>query len=70
MAIKKFRLTVQEQIMLHLFSFKDFDEQLLEVPFGVTQEGVAKAIGVVRSAIPRAMKRLIEKGMLTKRLHT
>jgi ATP/maltotriose-dependent transcriptional regulator MalT/DNA-binding MarR family transcriptional regulator len=58
---KKFRLTVQEQIIVHLFSFKDFDDLLLEVPFGVTQEGVANAIGVVRSAIPRAMKRLIEK---------
>jgi tetratricopeptide (TPR) repeat protein len=54
--------------MLHLFSFKDFDEQLLEVPFGVTQEGVAKAIGVVRSAIPRAMKRLIEKGYVNEKV--
>lgn len=62
MTKKKFRLTVQEQIMVHLNEFKNFDEQLLEVPFGVTQQGVAKAIGVVRSAIPRAMKRLVEKG--------
>ncbi len=62
MTQKKFRLTVQEQIMVHLNEFKNFDEQLLEVPFGVTQEGVANAIGVVRSAIPRAMKRLVEKG--------
>jgi nucleoside-triphosphatase THEP1 len=55
-----FKLTVQERILLHLSEFSKFVDQL-EVPFTLTQEGIAQSVGVVRSAIPRAIKKLIAK---------
>jgi tetratricopeptide (TPR) repeat protein/DNA-binding MarR family transcriptional regulator len=64
MAINKsslsFKLTVQERILLHLNEYTKNIEQL-EVPFALTQEGIAEGVGVVRSAIPRAIKKLISK---------
>jgi tetratricopeptide (TPR) repeat protein len=53
-----FKLTVQERILLHLNEYSKDVEQL-EVPFALTQEGIAHGVGVVRSAIPRAIKKLI-----------
>ncbi len=53
-----FRLTVQERILIHLSEYARFIDNI-EVPFAITQEGIAQAIGVVRSAIPRAIKKLI-----------
>ena len=41
-----FRLTVQERILLHLNEFSKYIEQI-EVPFDLTQEGIAEAVGVV-----------------------
>ena len=55
-----FKLTVQERILLHLSEFSKFVDQL-EVPFALTQQGIAQSVGVVRSAIPRAIKKLISK---------
>jgi tetratricopeptide (TPR) repeat protein len=57
---KTFRLTVQERIMIHLSDYSKYIDNI-EVPFSLTQEGIAQAIGVVRSAIPRAIKKLISK---------
>ena len=68
MAIKSsFRLTVQERIILHLNEFSKYVEHI-EVPFDLTQEGIADAVGVVRSAIPRAMKKLITKNSINEKL--
>jgi tetratricopeptide (TPR) repeat protein len=53
-----FRLTVQERILIHLADYSRYIDEI-EVPFALTQEGIAQSIGVVRSAIPRAIKKLI-----------
>ncbi len=55
-----FKLTVQERIIIHLSEYSRYMEEL-EVPFTLTQEGIAQSVGVVRSAIPRAIKKLISK---------
>ena len=62
-----FRLTVQERIILHLNEYSRYVEQI-EVPFALTQEGIAQSVGVVRSAIPRAMKKLMSKELVREEL--
>ena len=64
---RSFKLTVQERIILHLSEYSKYLQQM-EVPFSLTQEGIANAIGVVRSAIPRAMKKLILKNQVNETL--
>ena len=61
--LKSFRLTVQERILLHLNEYSKYIDQI-EVPFALTQEGIAESVGVVRSAIPRAMKKLMSKNQV------
>ena len=65
--MNSFRLTVQERILLHLGDYSRFIDQL-EVPFALTQEGIASVVGVVRSAIPRAIKKLISKNNVKEEL--
>ena len=62
-----FKLTVQERILLHLGEHSKYVDQL-EVPFALTQEGIAQSVGVVRSAIPRAIKKLISKNHVREEL--
>jgi len=63
MAQERFRLTVEERILLHLLRYNRFREEL-EAPWAVTQEGIANAIGILRSAVPRSVRRLLTIGQL------
>jgi DNA-directed RNA polymerase subunit M/transcription elongation factor TFIIS len=53
----KVRVTVKEKILIHLFGFSKFKDEF-EVPQKVTQDGMAKVIGVRRSHIASALKDL------------
>jgi DNA-binding MarR family transcriptional regulator len=53
----KVRVTVKEKILIHLFGFSKFRDDF-EVPQKVTQDGMAKVIGVRRSHIASALKDL------------
>ncbi len=53
----KVRVTVKEKILIHLFSYSKFRDDF-EVPGKVTQDGMAKVIGVRRSHIASALKDL------------
>ncbi len=64
---RKFHLTVDERLMLHLSSYSVLDDQL-EMPFALTQQGIADAIMVLRSAVPRSIKALESKGLVEERL--
>jgi tetratricopeptide (TPR) repeat protein/DNA-binding MarR family transcriptional regulator len=66
-AVTAFKLTVQERILLHLSEYSKYVDQL-QVPFALTQEGIAESVGVVRSAIPRAIKKLISKDFAKEQL--
>jgi tetratricopeptide (TPR) repeat protein/DNA-binding MarR family transcriptional regulator len=50
-------LPVDKRILLHIMEYSRFENQF-EVPFAISQEGIAKAIGIRRDNVPRAMKEL------------
>lgn len=53
----KVRVTVKEKILIHLLSYSKFKDEF-EVPQKVTQDGMAKVVGVRRSHIASALKDL------------
>jgi DNA-binding PadR family transcriptional regulator len=53
----KVRVTVKEKILIHLLGFSKYKDEF-EVPQKVTQDGMAKVIGVRRSHIASALKDL------------
>ena len=61
MAKKPFHFTVVERILIHLAPYAKYEDSI-EVPFSVTQQGIADAVCVQRSAVPRAMKKIIQQG--------
>jgi DNA-binding MarR family transcriptional regulator len=59
-------LTSSERCLLHLLEFRGMDDAF-EYPDGVTQKGIAQAIGSQRKHMPRVLNKLEEKGLLTER---
>ena len=57
---------VQERILLHLRDYVAFIESV-EVPFALSQMGIANAVAIARSNVPRAISGLKEQGMLIER---
>jgi hypothetical protein len=53
----KFRVTVKEKILIHLLSYTKYAGEV-EAPVEVSQEGMAKSVGVRRSHIASALKDL------------
>jgi tetratricopeptide (TPR) repeat protein/DNA-binding MarR family transcriptional regulator len=60
-------LSVDKRILLHLMDFSRFENQF-EVPFSISQEGIAKAIGIRRDNVPRAMKDLKTAGLVNEKV--
>lgn len=59
----KIHVTVKEKILLHLLNYSKHKDEV-EVPAQVSQDGLAKAVGVRRSHIASALKDLKEKGQV------
>ena len=57
---------VQERILLHLSDYTDFDDSV-EVPFALSQMGIANAVSIARSNVPRAIAGLRDDGLLIER---
>ena len=57
---------VQERILLHLSDFGDFMNSV-EVPFSLSQMGIANAVAIARSNVPRAIAGLKDQGLLVER---
>ncbi len=57
------KLTVNERIMLHLRSYYAAKKEL-EAPQAVTQKGIADAIGIRVTHVPRSVKKLEEEGLI------
>ena len=57
---------VQERILLHLSDFSDFMNSV-EVPFALSQMGIANAVAIARSNVPRAIAGLKDQGLLIER---
>lgn len=60
-------LTVAQRALVHLSFFRHHREAF-EVPFGVTQQGIADALGLSRSHVALELKKLLEEGSLESRL--
>lgn len=57
---------VQERILLHLLDYSDFKDSI-EVPFALSQMGIANAVAIARSNVPRAIAGLKDQGILVER---
>ena len=56
-------LSAQDRILLHLSDFTRFEDEA-EVPYGVSQNGISARTGILRSHVPRALKRLVAQGLV------
>ncbi len=63
MGYKGSRLTVGDRILLLLIHYTRFRGEL-QAPIDVTQDGIAKNLGIIRSAVPRAVGSLMNKGLV------
>jgi AAA+ ATPase superfamily predicted ATPase len=59
----KIKLTVNERILLHLRRYYGA-KKLVEAPQAVTQKGIADAIDIRVTHVPRSVKKLDEEGMI------
>ncbi len=52
-----------EQIIMHLskYNIQEYEFGII-APYEITQEGIAKALGIGRNNVPRILKKLVEKG--------
>ncbi len=57
---------VQERIFLHLSDYTDYSDKV-EVPFALSQMGIANAVSIARSNVPRAISGMKEDGHLIER---
>ncbi|MCK5559699.1 MAG: AAA family ATPase, partial [Thermoplasmata archaeon] len=53
----RFSLSIDKKILLHIEKYSKYEYQY-EVPFELSQEGIAQAIGIRRDNVPRTMKNL------------
>ena len=60
-------IPVDKRILLHIMEYSKFDNEF-EVPFAISQEGIARAIGIRRDNIPRAVKDLKNEGLVIERV--
>jgi ATP/maltotriose-dependent transcriptional regulator MalT/DNA-binding MarR family transcriptional regulator len=60
-------LTVTEKILIHLLDKVKFEDRF-EVPYTLTQGGIADAVSVRRSYVSSATKEMINKGLLSEKL--
>ena len=59
---------VQIRILLHLRDYADFRDRV-EVPFALSQMGIANVVSIARSNVPRAIGSLKESAMGSKDRH-
>lgn len=52
-----------EQIIMHLskYNIQEYEFGIL-APYEITQDGIARALGIGRNNVPRILKKLVEKG--------
>lgn len=55
-------LTVEKRMLLNALNYINYESKF-EVPFFLTQEGIAERIGIRRDNVPRAMKKLRKQGL-------
>jgi len=61
------KITVEDRILLHLFK-NPLDPEAFEAPMSLSQVGISKVIGVRRSHVSHATKRLKEKKLIKEKI--
>ena len=56
-------LSIDKKILLHIAKYSKYEFQY-EVPFELSQEGIAQAIGIRRDNVPRTMKSLKNEDLI------
>ena len=56
-------LRIAEKILLHLYDYRVYEDRY-EYPFEITQQGIAKRVGISTAHVPRNIKKLIEDGLI------
>ena len=67
MPLSNFNLTIEDGIILHLMEYSKCQDEF-EVPFDITQPGIAEALGIRRSHVSYVMKGLKNKGHVHERI--
>lgn len=62
----RFRFTIEERILLHLLDYIKYRNEI-EVPLYITQGGISDGIGIKKKHVPRSLKAMIEKDLLSER---
>jgi tetratricopeptide (TPR) repeat protein/DNA-binding MarR family transcriptional regulator len=57
---EKINLTYEEKILLHLLNYIK-SQNSFDIPLEVTQEGIANAVGMKRSNVPRTVQQLLKR---------
>ncbi len=57
------KITVKTKILVYLYDFLNFKDRYV-YPWEITQEGIAKAIGITVTHVPRELEDLLEKGLV------
>ncbi len=57
------RLTVPEKVLVHLYTYRKYVDRY-DYPMEMTQQGIAQAVGISVTHIPRNLKKLMEEGLV------
>ena len=57
------KLTIPEKILIHLYHFRKYNDRY-DYPFDMTQQGIAKSIGISVTHVPRNVRKLEEEGLI------
>jgi ATP/maltotriose-dependent transcriptional regulator MalT/DNA-binding MarR family transcriptional regulator len=67
-APEKISITIDNKILLHILALGHLDESG-EIPITLTQSGIANAINTPLGSVSRALKKLIDSGLLVEKLY-
>jgi DNA-binding MarR family transcriptional regulator len=62
----RYRFTIEDRILLHLLDFVKWRNEV-EVPSNITQQGISRGVGIKKKHVPRSLKAMIEKDLISER---
>ena len=62
----RYRFTIEDRILLHLLDFVRSRDDI-EVSQNITQQGISKGVGIKKKHVPRSLKVMSEKDLLSER---
>ena len=67
MTSQQLRVPIRDRVLIHLKEFKHFNDAV-EVPYGMSQAGIARALSVNRAQITRVLSELKTKDLIDERV--